>query len=235
MIPDAFFVAELEQGAVHLVGRAPKVDHEALANRIELCLPARRIILVGDACKIVFSEHQAVGGVRAGGIDRVVGVVGVRAWPDKAVTVLEFGPLDAQAGSLSGRGNPGVTRFQPIEKDLVGIRILTLRPVSELSTGEGGGAVIGSPSRVVQQRGRNQFRVSRGGKHLLAQIDVHHRRGYRPDDLHHIRPKEGEFPRGNLRSEVFHQNPAFPVVGRELRESGGFLIPEGAPDIGHLG
>ena len=161
----------------------------------------------------------------------------MRSWPVEAVTVVVLRPLDAEAGFLSCReeADRDVQRLHPIETHQIRIEILAFRRVNGLATGGGGGAVVGGSKCVAHRRCGDQTRFSRGGKHRLAQVDVHCRGVQGFGYFHHIRPKEFVSVPFNELSKVFHQNPAFPIVGFELRESGGLLVkPEGTLLTGHL-
>ena len=238
LIPDLVPNAEFEQRAVQAVRRVAKVDLEALGGGVQRGLLLAGIILEDHFRKGIGIKDQAVGAGAASGVGRDEGVACITGRPHKAVTILVFRPLDAQAGGLPRwqQVDAGIRPFHPVEKHLVGIEVLPLRKIDQLPVGEGARCVEGElgirPGN--QRRSRIQARLPGMGDDLLAEFDFRGFGGGRLHDLHHIGSQKYVPTRGDFRSEIFHQKPPLEIVGRELADAGHFFIPQGALDLGRL-
>ena len=181
-------------------------------------------------------KNQAVRAGAAGGIGRDKGVAGIAGGPDKTITVFVFRPLDAQAGCLPLRQqvDARIRLFHPIKNHLIGIEILALRKIHEFPDGIRPCGIerhLGARTHAEQRRRGETFFASVRDD-LLAELNFRDFSRLRFHNLHHIGSQKLVFTRGDFRTEIFHQNPPFEIVGCDLGYGAYFLIPQSAADSG---
>ena len=230
-IPDAAIVpGEFEQHPAELV--AGKIHEETLARGVEHGFVLLGIILVNYRRNLAAFKFQAGAGVGGAAIvrDDVLGEGGDGGWPDLEVFVERPGPVELEAGGITGRrGDGSIELLQPIEDHLVFDVVFVLGVVNERAVGPRGTSVVADRARRRVGEGLgDQQAVFRTGPEFLAQVDGEGRGRRGLGDGDDIRSEEFVGAVLLHGTEVFHHDATSDVVGVDLTAAIVLFEPDGA-------